>query len=209
MNAGLSRTARNLAGDMSLMWQNTRVRTVLQVLFLLGMGALATYAKSISIPLGIPGHSAVLWLGVLVAGRTLVNRSGAGFLMGASIALWVVPMSGWRMPDGLATNGIIYNFGLYGGTGLALDLAARIPKMNIRHPLGALACGVLALSAKFGFTMLTTYLNPVVRNFVLLGVAKSFGLHILFGAMAGLLGWGAYYVSHPKKRTDASPPNLK
>jgi len=207
MNSRVESVHQGLASGIPALWQNSKVRTLLQVLFLLGMGALATYAKSISLPLGIPGHSAVLWLGVLVAGRTLVNKNGAATLMGASMALWVIPMSGWRMPDGFATNGIFYNMGLYGLTGLALDLSARIPRMNIRHWFGALLCGMLAHMAKFGFIMLTTYFNPITRHFVLFGVLKSFGLHVLFGALAGLLGWGAYKVWKLKQDSDKAKTN--
>jgi hypothetical protein len=108
------------------------------------------------------------------------------------------------MPDGFATNGIYYNMCLYGVTGLTLDLSARIPRMNIRHWFGALLCGTLAHSAKFGFLMLTTFFNPITRHFVLFGVLKAFGLHLLFGAMAGLLGWGAYRVYQLKQRADQS-----
>jgi hypothetical protein len=183
---------QNLAGSISNLWQNTRVRSLLQILFLLGMGALATFAKSISLPLGIPGHSAVLWLGVMVAGRTLVNKNGAGTLMGASVALWAIPMSG--LPEAVSSAGFFDNLALYGLTGLALDLSARIPRVNIRHWSGALLCGTLAHMVKFGFKMAITLFSPVVRHFLLVGVLKSLGLHILFGAMAGLLGWGAYKV---------------
>jgi hypothetical protein len=207
MSSRTEKLERNFAGSIPGLWQDSRVRALLQLLFLLGMGALATYAKSISLPLGIPGHSAVLWLGVLVAGRTLTNKNGSGFLMGASMALWAIPMSGWHMPDGFATNGVFYNMGLYGTTGLALDLAAKIPGMNIRNWFGALLCGTLAHSAKFGFLMVTTLFNPVTRHFVLFGVLKSLGLHILFGAMAGLLGWGAYRVYQLKQQGNR-PHNL-
>ncbi len=61
--------------------------------------------------------------------------------MGASVALWAYPMAWMNLPEGLATNGFLYNIGLYGGTGLALDLLARLPKVNIRNPFGAIFCG--------------------------------------------------------------------
>jgi hypothetical protein len=50
-------------------------------------------------------------------------------------------MAWMNLPEGLATNGFLYNIGLYGGTGLALDLLARLPKVNIRNPFGAIFCG--------------------------------------------------------------------
>jgi hypothetical protein len=202
MNTRVESLPRSLAGDLRSLWQNARVRALLQVLFLLGMGALATYAKSLSLPLGIPGHSAVLWLGVMVAGRTLVNKNGAGTLMGVSVPFWAVAMSGMHMPEGLALNGFGFNLGIYGISGLALDLFAKLPRVNIRHWFGAMTCGILAMVCKIGFQLITTFFSSTTRNFILFGVLKSVGLHIVFGAMAGLLGWGAYRVYELKQRSN-------
>jgi hypothetical protein len=204
MNSPTEVTAQGIQGWIPVMWQNARVRALLQVLFLIGMGALTTVAKGISLPLGIPGHSGLFWLGVMVAGRTFVRRNGAATLMGASVAFWVYPLAFMHLPDGLATNGLFYNLGLYGGTGLALDLLARLPKVNIRNPLGAVFCGAMAHLVKFGFIFVPTLFSPVVRHFMFFGTLKSAGLHVLFGAGAGLLGWGAYKIWRFKKDEEKS-----
>ncbi len=204
MNNPAETTAHRIFGWAPAVWQNKRARVVLQILFLLGMGALTTLSKGISLPLGIPGHSGLLWVAVLVAGRAFVRKDGASTLMGISAALWVYPMAGLHLPDGLASNGILYNIGLYGGTGLALDLLARLPKVNIRNPFGAIFCGAAAHMVKFGFIMVSAIASPLTRHFLIVGVLKSAGLHIMFGAGAGLLGWGAYKVWQLKRNESRS-----
>ncbi len=173
-------------------WQDTRVRTAAQILFLVGMGAVAVLMKKITFPLGIPGHSGVLWLGTLVAGRALVRRDGAGLLMGASMALWALPI-------GLNNKPFAYNLGLYAAAGLTLDIVARLPRISIRHPLGAIFCGMMAHIVKFGFVAVPALVSGVTKKFMLVGPVESGLLHLAFGAAAGLLGWGAYWVGQQRR----------
>jgi len=173
-------------------WQDARVRTAAQILFLVGMGAVATLMKKITFPLGIPGHSGVLWLGALVAGRALVRRDGAGLLMGASMALWAIPIG--------SNKAFTYNLGLYAATGLTLDIVAKLPRISIRHPLGAIFCGMMAHMVKFGFVAIPALVGGVTKKFMLVGPVESGLLHLAFGAAAGLLGWGAYRVRQQRRR---------
>jgi hypothetical protein len=84
----------------------------------------------------IPGSSGMLWVTPLVIGRIVVRKRGAGILMGVSTALWGVPLG--------VHNALFYNLFLYGITGLALDLAAVLPFINILNPFGAVFCGLFA-----------------------------------------------------------------
>jgi hypothetical protein len=163
------------------------------------MGAVAVLMKKISFPLGIPGHSGVLWLGALVAGRALVRRDGAGLLMGASMALWAIPIG--------LKHDFTYNLSLYAATGLALDTVARLPRISIRHPIGAIFCGMLAHMVKFGFIAAAALTGGLTKKFMLFGLVESGLLHLAFGAAAGLLGWGAYWAwrnsrSQPPKKPE-------
>jgi hypothetical protein len=164
--------------------QEHRLQTALQVLFLLGMAALSAFLKSTEPSLGISGSSAILWLGPIVLSRMLVNRNGAGTLVGVSVALWGVPMG--------INNGLMHNLILYGGAGLALDIITRIPFINIRNPFGAIICGIFAHLVKFGVIVGYAAASPVTKRFELFGIANSFGLHVAFGAAAGLAAWIAY-----------------
>jgi hypothetical protein len=160
------------------------------------MGAVAVLMKKISLPLSIPGHSGVLWLGALVAGRVLIRRDGAGLLMGSSMALWALPIG--------LKHDFVYNLGLYAATGLTLDMVARLPRVSIRHPLGAIFCGMLAHMVKFGFIAVPALIGGVTKKFMLLGTVESGLLHLAFGAAAGLLGWGAYWAwrQRPPKKPE-------
>ncbi len=180
-------------------WQDARVRLLAQVLFLIGMGLVATLMKKITFPLEIPGHSGVLWLGTLVAGRALIRRDGAGLLMGASMAMWAIPVG--------LKQGFIYNLGLYGASGLTLDMVARLPKISIRHPLGAIFCGMMAHMVKFGFIAYPVLVLGITnKKFMLVGPVETGLLHLAFGGAAGLLGWGAYWVWQKRRRSNQPSP---
>lgn len=175
---------QNYAGVISGLWQNDKIRALLQVLFLLGMGGAAAFAKSISPGVGIPGSSGMLWLTPLVIGRIAVRKSGAGILMGVSTALWGIPFG--------IHNLLLYNIFLYGLAGLALDLAAALPFVNIRNPFGAVFCGLLAHLVKFGFITEAATMTGLTKNFIIFGLARSAMLHIVFGIVAGFAAWLIY-----------------
>ncbi len=172
--------------------QNGTVRAILQILFVLGMGLLATVGKKIHPAMGIPGSSAVFWLVPLVLGRAIVRRDGTGVFMGASMAFFA-------MPIGL-NNAFLHNFALYGLTGFALDVAARLPKIDITKWYGAIICGTLAHMVKFGFILGASLSSSIAKHFVIVGIMQSFALHLAFGIASGLLGWIAYRIYDSAKR---------
>jgi hypothetical protein len=165
-------------------WQNPAIRTTLQVLLLLGIGALASAGKALSPSLGISGSSAPLWLTPLILGRLLVRRSGAGTLMGVSVAVWGIPFG--------INNGFMHNLALYGYTGLALDIVAKIPKLNITTWYGAIICGGLAHMVKFGYIFSASFFSPATKRFIISGLAQSAGQHLAFGIASGIVAWGIY-----------------
>lgn len=192
MSNVLNAVAYNVSRTAASLWQEKRTRVILQVLFLIGMGAVAAMLKKVTLPLGIPGHSGVLWLGAMIAGRALINKDGAGTLMGMSIAVWGIPMG--------LNNGFAHNFGLYATTGLMLDVLARMKFFSVRNPVGAIFAGIGAHLAKFVFNSSGVLFSTVTKKFLIFGFFKAAGLHIIFGAAAGLLGWGAYYVWNKRKK---------
>ncbi|MBI4181187.1 MAG: hypothetical protein HY528_04575 [Chloroflexi bacterium] len=182
-------TAESLKLRLVRWGQSQKVKTLRQVLLLVGIGVVATLAKRLEPSLGIPGSSAPLWLGTLVAGRAIVRRDGAGVLMGASVAVMGIPVG--------LNNTFLHNLSLYGLTGLSLDIIARLPKINIRNPLGAIVCGASAHMVKFGFIIGAAYASPVTKHFLVVGLTQAALLHLTFGATAGIIGWGAYRITRP------------
>jgi hypothetical protein len=168
------------------LWNDTRVRIALKILFLIGMGYLAAIGKKIHPSMGIPGSSAIYWLMPMVIGKIAVRQHGSGVLMGATIALTTIPIG--------LNHTSFYNFGLYGATGLALDVISALPKINIKNPLGALFCGMMAHLVKFGFILGIALSSSVTKHFLVVGILESAGLHLLFGAAAGAIGWIPYFI---------------
>lgn len=150
-----------------------------QLAFLVIMGGLVAVARRyVNLGIGVPGHTGVLWMFLLVYGRGQVNRHGAGALIGISAALWGVPL-------GLKQT-LAYNALLYTSVGVAADMVAAIPAVRLWSPLGGLLAGAIAHSAKYGFILVHAKALALPKKFLLVGVLESFGLHLAFGALGGL-----------------------
>ncbi|MBF0406887.1 MAG: hypothetical protein HQM10_06015 [Candidatus Riflebacteria bacterium] len=159
-------------------------------------GLVTAFAKKLTFHLGIPGHSAILWLGSMIACRNIIGNKGAGTLIGISTALWGVPMG--------LNNAVIYNIGLYGAAGIVLDLIAMVPQINTSKVTSAVLSGIAAHAMKFCFLVCSTLSSTVIKKFVLFGFLQSAFLHVFFGAIAGLtgiLGYSIFQQLFQKKRT--------
>jgi len=176
----------NLSNTARAYWQNDKVRLAIQILFVIGMGVATAYGKKLHPSMGIPGSSAVWWLMPMMVGKIAVRRDGAGLLMGSTVALCTIPIG--------LEHTMVYNLGLYGITGLVLDMFPHLPKANIRNPFGAIACGTLAHMVKFGFILTAALTSSVTKHFLIVGILESAGLHLAFGAAAGLVGWIPYAI---------------
>jgi len=169
----------------------TSPNLLLQILGVVIFGALVAAGKKATMDLGISGHSALLWLSVMVAGRALIQREGVGFALGVSTALWGIP-AGFN-------HSLLHNIGLYGSTGIVLDLAARSSLLDLRRPLGAMIAGALAHMVKFVFIIGKASVSATAKRFVLAGIAQSAILHLIFGISAGLIGYGIWRLLKPRQ----------
>lgn len=152
-----------------------------QILFLVFMGGLiAATRKYLDLSLGIPGHTGLLWMFLMVIGCGTVRRSGSGLAMGASTALWV---QAFGTHDSLA-----YSLLLYSGVGLSMDVVIKAFHMDLAYPLAGLVAGAVGHGAKYLFIVAyaTTYALP--KHFLVVGIMTSLGYHVLFGVIGGLLG---------------------
>ena len=174
-------TAARRTGAISGLLRHRWARIGLQVLLVVGFSALTAAAKKLHPSVGIPGSSALYWLTALVVARSVTRWTGAGMLIGIGVAVWGVPFG--------LENSLPYNIGLYGISGLALDVIARLPKMDIRGPLGAIVGGLAAHMVKYGFIVGATMVSSLTRHFLVVGLVNSALLHAGFGIAAGILGW--------------------
>jgi len=184
---------KNIYGTALSLYNNKKVRLLAQILFVIGMGVATAYGKKLHPSMGIPGSSAVWWLAPMMAGKIAVRRDGSGVLMGATVAMCTIPIG--------LEHTMVYNLGLYGATGLVLDMFPHIPGVNIRNAFGAIACGILAHMVKFGFILSAALSSSVIKHFLIVGTLESAGLHLAFGAAAGLVGWIPYAIWKLKQKS--------
>jgi hypothetical protein len=169
----LSVDIRSLPGSSSRAIPSVLV----DVLLILGVGAIVAVSRQyLDFHAGIPGSSGLFWIGLLVGGRLIVKRDGAGVAMGVSSALWALPIGS----D--ATFG--HNLVLFALAGGSLDLLYRLPFLHMEHPVGAAISGAVAHLAKFGFITYTGLSMGLYRHFLEVGLFTSAGNHILFGAIS-------------------------
>ena len=158
---------------------NTRRAVIAQAAFVLVAGALVALSRRyFDLHIGVPGHTGLLWMFLLVYSRGLVDRPGAGVLIGVSAALWLEPLG--------AKHTLPYNLLLHASVGSVVDVMARAPFVRLATPAGGLLAGAFAHAGKYGFILAHAKVLALPKNFLLIGVLESFGLHLLFGAVGGL-----------------------
>jgi hypothetical protein len=159
-------------------------RLGVQIMLVVIFSALAAAGKVIHPSQGIPGSSSLYWLAPMMLGMTVMRWPGAGVLTGISMGCWGIPF-GMEHTFG-------YNVALYGSTGLLIDLITSIPKVNIRHPLGAIVTGFGAHMIKFGFILGAATMSSVTRHFIVVGILNSALLHAAFGIASGFIAWSVF-----------------
>jgi cell shape-determining protein MreD len=173
-------------------WEEKHVRLALRLLAVFTFAGIAALGKYLHPSWGIPGSSAIMWLSILVAGKAAVRMDGAGTLMGVGMAAWGIPIG--------LENTFGYNVLLYGITGLLIDLMFRIPHVDINHPIGAAAIGLVAHMAKYCFIIAAAFASTVTKHFVVVGLLNAALLHAAFGIASGLIGWALVYAGKKAAR---------
>jgi hypothetical protein len=145
------------------------------------VAALCILAKLVlRIPLHIPGHSGVFWVALFVIGRGLVDKRGAGVLLGLITGL-LAQFAGFgdvgplEWTKWLAAGVILEGFTL----ALPGDLRA-LPK--------AVVVGAALHVGKLAALLLAGMILQVPFSILFLGLGLSATTHVLFGALGGFLG---------------------
>jgi hypothetical protein len=145
MNKNTETNTTWITKEVEALWQDSRVRAVLQGLFFVLAGLLSAFLKKLSPGLGVSGSSAVYWLAPMITARIFMKRDGGGTLTGLFTALWGIPFG--------LNNDLAHNIALYAGAGLAIDVMAWLPFINIRKVWGATLTGIAAHLVKFGIIL--------------------------------------------------------
>lgn len=150
------------------------------VLRLTMFGTLVSISKYIArIPLHLPGHSSIYWMGILVLGKGLIPAFGSGIIMGAVSGVLAVLL-------GLGKEGVFVFF-KYFVPGLLLDFLGPIFNNKLENPFVGIICSSLISLSKLVINLVLGILLQLPMGFLALGLGFSSCTHILFGAAGGFI----------------------
>lgn len=155
--------------------------TLRDLLLIAMIAALAMLVKLVlRIPLHVPGHSGVLWVALFVICRGLVDKRGAGILLGF-------------------VSGVLAQFMGFGdvgplewtkwlSAGIVLELLTVAIPGDLRSFPKAIVVGAALHLGKLAALTLAGVLLQVPFALLFLGLGYSATTHVLFGALGGFLG---------------------
>lgn len=145
------------------------------------VAALVTVSKLIfHLPLRVPGHSGLYWMALMVVGRGVVRRPGAGTLLGFVAGLLAVMFTPGRL--GLLT-GVNYL-----APGVMLDVLAPLIRERFSDPVLGTFAGAFANLAKLLTSFVVTLAMGIPASFIAIGLGPSAISHTVFGAIGGFIG---------------------
>lgn len=131
------------------------------------------------VPLHMPGHTSIWWMGILVIGKGLLKKPGAGTVMGIVSGILAVVL-------GLGSDGVFVFF-KYFVPGLLIDFLAPIFAHKLESPVVGAICGILTSLSKMLINIALGILLKVPMVFLALGMGFTALSHVIFGAMGGVL----------------------
>lgn len=150
------------------------------VLRLTMFGTLIAVARDITrLPLHLPGHTSIYWMGILVLGKGLIPKFGAGMLMGMVSGVLAVLL-------GEGKEGVFIFF-KYFMPGLLLDCLAPLFNYRLESPVVGAICGALASLAKMAVNFGIGLLLKLPLGFLAVGLGITSLSHVLFGGAGGVI----------------------
>ncbi len=151
------------------------------LLLLALVAALCVLSKQfLRIPIHVPGHSGVLWVALFIVARGLVDKRGAGLLLGIVTGILATFM-------GFGDTGP-FEWTKWVAAGLTLDVLVEVLPGDLRSPLKAAIVGASVHLAKLASMVLVSVLLRLPLGFIVLGLGWSATTHVIFGVAGGLLG---------------------
>lgn len=150
------------------------------ILRLTMFGTLVAITNDITrLPLHMPAHTSIWWMGLLVLGKGLIPKKGAGFIMGIVSGVLAVFF-------GLGSEGV-FDFFKYFMPGLLLDLTAPLFAYQLESWLVGAILGALASVAKMIANVVVGMALKLPLVFLTLGLGFTAVSHVIFGAIGGVL----------------------
>jgi len=140
---------------------------------------MAVSNEILRMPLHMPGHTSIWWMGILLVGKGLVRKFGAGIIMGIVSGILAVVL-------GLGKEGVFVFF-KYFVPGLLIDVLAPLFKFRLESIIVGAICGALTSLSKLAVNLILGILLNVPMLFLTLGLGFTSFTHVLFGAIGGVL----------------------
>jgi hypothetical protein len=155
--------------------------TLRDLLLIALVAALCVLAKlALRIPIHVPGHSGVLWVALFVICRGLVNKRGAGILLGG-VAGVLAQFMGFGDVGPLEWTKWL-------AAGIVLEVLTLVLPGDLRSYLKATVVGAALHLGKLAALTLAGVILQVPFSLLFLGLGYSATTHVLFGALGGFLG---------------------
>lgn len=143
-------------------------------------GALDAVANDIlHMPLRMPGHTSIWWMGILLVGKGVIPEFGSGIIMGMVSGVLAVIF-------GLGKEGIFIFF-KYFIPGLLIDILAPLYKQKLDSVLVGGVCGALMSLSKLAASITVGLIVDIPLLFLTLGLGYVAISHVLYGAIGGIL----------------------
>ena len=150
------------------------------VLRLTMFGTLISVARDITrLPLHLPGHTSIYWMGILVLGKGLIPKFGAGIVMGMVSGVLAVLL-------GEGKEGVLIFF-RYFMPGLILDCLAPLFNYKLESLAVGAICGAVASLVKLAVNFAVGLLLKLPLALLALGLGITSLSHVLFGAVGGII----------------------
>lgn len=133
----------------------------------------------LKLPIGIPGHTSVYWMGLLVLGKGLFPKPGAGTIMGIVSGILGVVF-------GLGKEGPLLAFKFI-VPGVLLDILALLFLYQLASVWVGGICGALISLSKLLASIVLGVILHVPMVFLTMGFGYASLLHVVFGAIGGIL----------------------
>ncbi len=156
--------------------------TLRDVLLVAIVADLVVLAKGIMrLPLHVPGHSGVVIVALFIVGAGLIDRRGAGTLIGLLAGVLAVLF-------GLGQVALV-TWVKYLGMGATVDVALLVMPGLTGSRAALVVAGAFANVAKLTAAVVIGLLLELPLGFLVWGLGYTATTHAVFGAVGGLLGY--------------------
>jgi hypothetical protein len=130
-------------------------------------------------PLKMPGHTSIWWMGILLLGKGVVGKFGSGIIMGLVSGILAVIL-------GLGNEGVFVFF-KYFMPGLLIDLLALFFRNKLDSVVVGGICGALMSLSKMIADIVVGMLINIPLLFLVSGLGFVSISHTIYGAIGGVL----------------------